>query len=218
MSHETLGNSLSGELNVMDLTSTCLPTTNGLMTYNLILFHLCERVILFSSVASYYFSGSYIPSALFGENEVSSSRICVQHRYKSFLISTAESLFTVWLLLIATLWMESAAQAQVVPLAVAAFPGNTVVGQQATPLTVTVTVVHSDTASAPIVITQGNANLDFKPAGSGSCASGCHLFSPLSRPSFWSGCTDKLQRNGLGIHSSIGYGNRIAWHSCSRSH
>jgi len=160
------------------------------MTYNLILFHLCERVILFSSVASYYFSGSYIPSALFGENEVSSSRICVQHRYKSFLISTAESLFTVWLLLIATLWMESAAQAQVVPLAVAAFPGNTVVGQQATPLTVTVTVVHSDTASAPIVITQGNANLDFKPAGSGSCASGTNylvgqqctvdvIFSPL---------------------------------------
>lgn len=103
---------------------------------------------------------------------MSSSRIREQFRYKSFLSATTKYLFPVWLLLIFTLWMESAAQAQGGPLAVASFPGSTVVGQQTTPLTVTVTIAHGDTATVPIVVTQGNANLDFKPAGSGSCTSG----------------------------------------------
>ena len=52
------------------------------------------------------------------------------------------------------------------------FPGTTVVGQTSLPQTVTVTMTGAGTASAPTVLTEGIAGLDFQLLSGGTCASG----------------------------------------------
>ncbi len=52
------------------------------------------------------------------------------------------------------------------------FPGTTTVGQTSLPQTVTVTMTGSGAASAPTVLTEGIAGLDYQLVSGGTCASG----------------------------------------------